>query len=59
MTAVSMVNDGETMVWLERSLERARDRGQEKLVWLLEAVRVEVIFEMELVEAEARRRTEY
>jgi hypothetical protein len=58
MTAVPTVNDEETMVWLERSLEQARGRGQEKLARLLEAVRVEVIFEMELLEAKAWRRTE-
>ena len=36
------------MVWLESSLEYARDRNQARLVQLLESVRAELVWEAEL-----------
>ncbi len=36
-------------VWSQDSLEYARERGQPKLIWLLEAVRVEVKLEEALL----------
>ena len=39
------------LAWIEDSLMYAIERGQEKLVELLELVRVETLFEMDLSEA--------
>jgi hypothetical protein len=36
------------LAWLEYALEHARDRRQRRLESLLEAVRVEIVFEMKL-----------
>jgi hypothetical protein len=58
MVTVPKVNNEETMMWLERSLERVRGRTRAKLTRLLEAVQLEVAFEMELLEAGVRRRPE-
>jgi hypothetical protein len=46
MVAVPRVNNEETMMWLERSLELVGGRTQEKLTGLLEAVQLEVAFEL-------------
>jgi hypothetical protein len=39
------------LAWIEDSLMYAIERGQEKLVELLELVRVETLFEMDVSEA--------
>jgi len=39
------------LAWIEDSLKNVIDRGQERLFELLEAVRAEIVFEMELGEA--------
>jgi hypothetical protein len=39
------------LAWIEDSLKYAIERGQERLLGLLELVRVEILFEMELGEA--------
>jgi len=39
------------LAWIEDSLMYAIDRGQERLFELLELVRAEILFEMELGEA--------
>jgi hypothetical protein len=39
------------LAWIEDSLMYAIERGQERLVELLELVRVETLFEMDLSEA--------
>jgi hypothetical protein len=51
MVTVSSVDNEETMAWLEESLNRVRHQKQVKLTRLLEAVRDEVAFELELLEA--------
>jgi hypothetical protein len=40
-----------TLAWIEHSLMYAIEQGQKRLVKLLELVRVEILFEMELGEA--------
>jgi hypothetical protein len=39
------------LAWIEDSLMYAIERGQERLLGLLELVRVEILFEMDLGEA--------
>ena len=58
MVTVARVDNEETMMWLERSLELVGGRAQEKLTGLLEAVQLEVAFEMELPEARVWCRVE-
>ena len=57
MVTLTRVDNEETMLWLERSLELVRSRTQERLTGLLEAVQLELAFEMELPEVEMRHRT--
>ncbi len=41
-------DNAEALAWLERALEHARDRGQERLENMLKIVRADVVFEMKL-----------
>ena len=41
-------DNAEALVWLERALGHARDRGQKRLENLLETVRADIVFEMRL-----------
>ncbi|MGH3086196.1 MAG: hypothetical protein ACRDSJ_02610 [Rubrobacteraceae bacterium] len=44
----------ETLIWLDYSLRWARAGDHAKLAWLLEQVRTEIMFEVELAEAAAK-----
>jgi len=50
VTAPIAANEA-ALAWIEDSLKNVIDRGQERLFELLEAVRAEIVFEMELGEA--------
>ena len=41
-------DNAEALVWLERALGHARDRGQKRLENLLKIVRADIVFEMKL-----------
>jgi hypothetical protein len=41
-------NDSATMAWLLSALEQARRQGQTKLVYCLETIADDVVFEMEM-----------
>lgn len=44
------IDNKQALSWLDEELERALDRGQEKLATLLRTVREEILFEMRLGE---------
>jgi hypothetical protein len=50
LTAPRIANEA-ALAWIEDSLMYAIEGGQERLLGLLELVRVEILFEMELGEA--------
>ena len=60
MGAVSKVEDQATAAWAQEGLERANASGLVKLAELLEAVRDDIFFELELFEGASvgRRREE-
>jgi len=51
VTAAPRAANEAALAWIEDSLMYAIDRGQERLFTILELVRAEILFEMELGEA--------
>jgi hypothetical protein len=51
MGDISKAEDQATAAWAQEGLKRANDSGQAKLAGLLEAVRDDIVFELELFEA--------
>jgi hypothetical protein len=47
---IPVTDNAGTLAWLEESLSYARDGGPTGVEWLLEAVRAEVLFEIERFE---------